>query len=276
MNRPLHALTLIAAALFSGAANAVLLSPSVEATINAHGAQTNASQLSGPVTVANSGTHYSFGAWTDYGIQRAASSLAVSTSWSSPVAYGGATSKWTDALRISTPDVAAGQPVNLRFSVRLDGHLGGHADNFTNSFAGVQFNMFLNEYGSWVTQPSYRIDLGIWSGSDLAVDVNETLTGEFSVPNGAWFNLISDLSTSVQGNLWGPPGSASAESLFGNSATWLGGAVWVNGNPASSFTIESGSGFDYSQAAVPVPTAAWLFGSGLLGLVGVARRKRGI
>jgi len=27
-------------------------------------------------------------------------------------------------------------------------------------------------------------------------------------------------------------------------------------------------------AAVPVPAAAWLFGSGLLGLIGVARRKK--
>jgi hypothetical protein len=29
-------------------------------------------------------------------------------------------------------------------------------------------------------------------------------------------------------------------------------------------------------AAVPVPAAAWLFGSGLLGLIGVARRRRQI
>ena len=28
-----------------------------------------------------------------------------------------------------------------------------------------------------------------------------------------------------------------------------------------------------APSAVPVPAAAWLFGSGLLGLVGVARRK---
>ena len=32
-----------------------------------------------------------------------------------------------------------------------------------------------------------------------------------------------------------------------------------------------GSGF--GQAAVPIPAAVWLFGSGLLGLVGLARRK---
>ena len=33
-----------------------------------------------------------------------------------------------------------------------------------------------------------------------------------------------------------------------------------------------GSGF--GQAVVPVPAALWLFGSGLLGLIGIARRKK--
>ena len=32
--------------------------------------------------------------------------------------------------------------------------------------------------------------------------------------------------------------------------------------------------FNFTAAAVPVPAAVWLFGSGLLGLVGVARRKK--
>ena len=31
---------------------------------------------------------------------------------------------------------------------------------------------------------------------------------------------------------------------------------------------------DFNVAAVPIPAAAWLFGSGLLGLVGIARRKK--
>ena len=30
----------------------------------------------------------------------------------------------------------------------------------------------------------------------------------------------------------------------------------------------------YGTTVIPVPAAVWLFGSGLLGLVGVARRKR--
>jgi len=33
-------------------------------------------------------------------------------------------------------------------------------------------------------------------------------------------------------------------------------------------------GFNYSISAIPLPPALWLFGSGLLGLVGIARRKK--
>ncbi len=36
----------------------------------------------------------------------------------------------------------------------------------------------------------------------------------------------------------------------------------------------SGTWTSYTVSAVPVPAAVWLFGSGLLGLVGVARRRR--
>jgi hypothetical protein len=41
-------------------------------------------------------------------------------------------------------------------------------------------------------------------------------------------------------------------------------------NGLSAWAVQSG---DVSAARVPVPAAVWLFGSGLLGLIGVARRK---
>ena len=39
------------------------------------------------------------------------------------------------------------------------------------------------------------------------------------------------------------------------------------------FGIVTGTWVDFSMSPVPVPAAAWLLGSGLLGLVGIARRK---
>ncbi len=50
-------------------------------------------------------------------------------------------------------------------------------------------------------------------------------------------------------------------------------------NYQDPFTITLPAGVTFTSAAnqlapVPVPTAAWLFGSGLLGLIGVARRKQ--
>jgi len=74
-----------------------------------------------------------------------------------------------------------------------------------------------------------------------------------------------------------PPGYVSEAALAG-SATFTGQTfltlgitpgtyewTWGSGASADSYTLNVG--------AVPIPAAVWLFGSGLLGLVGVARRK---
>ena len=50
---------------------------------------------------------------------------------------------------------------------------------------------------------------------------------------------------------------------------------WVNsGSGSTSWTAEERTWATFTPAAaVPVPAAVWLFGSGLLGLIGIARRK---
>jgi len=50
---------------------------------------------------------------------------------------------------------------------------------------------------------------------------------------------------------------------------------------ADVFSVEAESGasdfsFDFNVTPIPVPAAAWLFGSGILGLIGIARRKKAV
>ena len=55
---------------------------------------------------------------------------------------------------------------------------------------------------------------------------------------------------------------------------WSGdtGYQYVGGD-IYKVTFSGGQTFEIDVAVVPVPAAAWLFGTGLVGLIGVARRK---
>lgn len=260
------------------AVQATLLTPSVSAVIETNYASQDSSQFGEPVMLSLNGSDRSAGVWTQYGINRAGSVLALERGVTVTHAWLSATSRWTDALRLWVPEVAAGDPVRLRFSIGLDGHLEAHEDPFTMAKAQVNYAMGLNHHGTWIVQPSFGLLIGppsLTGGGHVERDIDLVLLGELEVANGNWFNLISDLSVRTQGDLMGPPGSMWAESAFGNSARWLGGAVWVDGHQASSFTIMSGSGFSYlAPTGVPEPASAGLMLAGLGLLHGVGRWRR--
>lgn len=73
------------------------------------------------------------------------------------------------------------------------------------------------------------------------------------------------------------PGMFSAAANFDHTLYWGGiDAVLVNGVPLTGYGyLASASGVDYRQSTsvVPLPAAFGLFGSGLLGLAGLARRR---
>lgn len=58
-----------------------------------------------------------------------------------------------------------------------------------------------------------------------------------------------------------------------SNASWTSGTYVLNSNLNSGPPHIHYANFTALSSPVPVPTAAWLFGSGLLGLIGVARRK---
>lgn len=62
---------------------------------------------------------------------------------------------------------------------------------------------------------------------------------------------------------------------------WLaGGDAYADFSHTGSINLQAPAGFSFttdsgaSYAPVPLPATVWLFGSGLLGLIGVARKKK--
>ena len=119
---------------------------------------------------------------------------------------------------------------------------------------------------------NYGLQAGdIISGTSLYRDTNHNGVGDPGelLANVSSATPYSDVLQTQQGynSLQGPaPMAATSDSLgFGSDTPFTG----LRGY----FDIGSGNSMHVvSVTAVPVPAAAWLFGSGLLGLLGMARR----
>ena len=150
---------------------------------------------------------------------------------------------------------------------------------------GVNSNMPMHI--SWdATGFLNAIDIGLQvgdtiSGSTLKQDTNndgsfDTFTNVYSATPFS-DTLISNSYLSGFHSLEGPAPLAATSSSLGLghdiNGNYIGGtpfdgiAGFINIGSGNSLTVTSVS-------AVPVPAAVWLFGSGLIGLVGVARRKK--
>ena len=107
-------------------------------------------------------------------------------------------------------------------------------------------------FAGWTTDVDYRID-GLAIGGVGPASANRNVSGST-----VGFNFDGGLQ----------PGDESLFYFIKTTATnyTLGSTVLIDGGIAS---VQS-----YAPTIVPVPAAAWLLGSGLLGLVGVARRKK--
>jgi len=114
-------------------------------------------------------------------------------------------------------------------------------------------------------------------GSDTPADVNSD-----PAINDAYFGTIINGGYAGDGNWgtsWGTNGSTDNSAEFGTDLSFY---FWKTGGFSPDPTVTQAVGswsFDgttlaYAASPVPVPAAVWLFGSGLMGLVGVSRRKK--
>jgi hypothetical protein len=98
--------------------------------------------------------------------------------------------------------------------------------------------------------PPFQTTAGFLADSNPAVQHNGVNPGE-------WLGIIFDLQSGM---------------TFADVLTELGNGDLRIGIHVQGFA--SGGSESFINNPVPVPDAVWLFGSGLLGLAGVARRKR--
>ncbi len=118
-----------------------------------------------------------------------------------------------------------------------------------------------------------------FAGTGFLFDANNTLSNistlstTFSNPTALLFDTIIEFDNSIQSCC---AGANPAPNSFDGTLMSLWGADFPQGviGGAAGGGPRIGLDLRIEVSAVPVPAAVWLFGSGLLGLAGIARRRQ--
>ena len=139
----------------------------------------------------------------------------------------------------------------------------------------------INVYDTTDWSPVSQTNLGIGSiqaiafGADGFAYLGSSATANISVYDPTDWSLVSQTNLGI--------GAISAAAFGADGFAYLGSSATANINvydPTDwSLVSQTNLGIGAISAAafaspVPIPAAVWLFGSGLLGLIGVARRKK--
>ena len=129
---------------------------------------------------------------------------------------------------------------------------------YTNSF---------NSGSNTITEHNESFDWDGWSSFTISVAADEILDFSFTSATASALTPVDNASSTNLEGLGIMTGDDMSELVLA-----------YNDNPRLSGT---GMDADYDDmlvraefSAVPVPAAVWLFGSGLLGLIGIARRRK--
>ena len=137
------------------------------------------------------------------------------------------------------------------------------------------------QFFAYLGSPAWNID----NSANIAAQGDPTTGVQVPLTTGsifAWTPGTANTPTLTQTGVGLTPGQVAA----GASGTWTGGTIVSSGNIGAAwgsfdstpytekFNINVIGTAAPGAPAVPVPAAVWLFGTGLLGLVGVGRRKK--
>lgn len=155
-------------------------------------------------------------------------------------------------LYLTIDHIGADVPSNYADNLNVGDILTGSitALNVDDAFDGIQNTVSMVNHQLTIAGVSYdRASSGAGSGNVALVQDGDIEWFLFQTTNGGYPDLQYDI---------------------GSWRLLLPG--WSQSSPTSD-VFEIRGTYNVQLAAVPIPAAVWLFGSGLLGLIGIARRK---
>jgi len=231
---------------------------------------------SGPISLTHVGTvntqdlsiDYTLNAVADIGVLQAYASSTVTGVTTDEIAYVESRAFTVDSLTINGSGPQSGGFLKIGFNASA---VGQYNNEFGFGEAGFWYYAGLDStFQGWFSEniSNTTFDGTVWS---------HLMPFDFNVP----FNVRTTLLARVDSGCSDPESFCSNWSAEGTSDVFntleITSVEVLDefGNPINGTQIVADSGFNYSSlTAVPIPGAIWLFGSGLLGLIGMAKRKR--
>lgn len=167
--------------------------------------------------------------------------------------------------------------------ISYDEAVNGEISSFSELFAGsglqLGFGLGTNTVAGTVTKfasGSFADDAFTFSVPTGMVVSNIAVSGSWNGQTGSWFWALRSSANGSGSNL----GIDFVTDLKTNKDPFLGSLMPLTAGDYSMLIVSANGDahsmdytFSYEVSAVPVPAAVWLFGSGLVGLAGVARKK---